>query len=118
MAGTALLNTVVVANGATKSTPLELNGAEVVGIILPSAMTSTTMTFEMAMQQTSDRALVNADWHEVNSTASSAFSVTFAANEWIVVDPNALSGCQFLRLVMGSAEGADRTIGLVTRSRA
>ncbi len=116
MGGSVIRNVLTVANGATTSAPLELGGNQVVGIIIPASVTGTSMTFEMAVLPAPERALVSGDWRTVRSTAGTSFTVTYAAGDWIVVDPDALSGTQFLRLVV-SAQAAAREFVLLTRPR-
>jgi hypothetical protein len=116
MSGTCTHIDVTVANLGTTSTAADLNGLDVVGIIFPTGTEGTSCTFEMAMAGARQTDPVTADWFPVKSTAGSAFTVTYAAGDWIVVDPDALSGCRYLRLVV-SAQTGIATIRLVTRRR-
>lgn len=100
---------VTVASGATASnfvTPgNEKDCFALVGVILPAALTSTTMTIQPSNDGT------NALTHYDYAGAIPAYPV--AASVYLSVDPALYKGCNSLRVVMGSAEGADRTIQLV-----
>ncbi len=103
-------NTVTVANGGTESTWLNVGAnvsdRAVVGIVTPSALTSTTLSIQVSLDGTN--ALTHYDFTGL------AFTIPCGASRWISLDPALFAGFPFMRLVMGSAEAAARTITLVT----
>lgn len=117
MSGLVFPEKVLVANGATTSSAVRLNGNRLVGIALPSAITSTTATFELAFPSDIGGGDVAGTWKRAVSTAGVAMSITFVANDYVVIDPSALSGATWVRLVMGSAEGAAREITVALSKR-
>lgn len=107
-----------VGNGATNSSWVRCDGLRVVGIVLPATITSTTATFELAFPLEIGTRETQGTAKRAVSTAGTAMSITFVANDYVVVDDSALSGATWIRLVMGSAEGAAREIGVVLSDRA
>lgn len=107
-----------VANGQTVSSWVRLDGLRVVGIVLPAVITSTSAQFECAFDDGFGERLTPGTALDVVSTAGTDMSITFVASDYVVIDDSALSGAPFLRLVMGSAEGAAREIGVVLADRA
>lgn len=93
---------VVIASGATKSGVINLNGLALVGLYLP-AFTGTALTFEAC--DTADGTFV-----PVKVSGGSSLSYTIAGSTFVAIDPTPFQGISFLKLVSGSAEGADRTI--------
>lgn len=99
---------VTIGSGSTTSSNLSTQGLGVVAIILPSAFTGTTMTFNGSDDGT--------NFYPMYNTAGTALSCTIAASRMVVFSPGDLVGPQFIQLVSGSAEGGARTIQCVTRS--
>lgn len=100
--------TLTVANGATLSDAINCNGQGIIGVIMPAALTSTAMTFTGSQDNVTFTALYNA--------AGTALSTTVAANRIILFTPGDLIGLQWIKLVMGSAEGGARSIQVITRT--
>ena len=102
---------VPVANGATNSGWINIGSDKdcngVVAIVTPSALTSTTLTIQASVDGST--ALSHYDF------TGSAYTVPCGTNRWIALDPALLAGIPYIRLVMGSAEGAARTLQLVVR---
>jgi hypothetical protein len=107
-----MIYTATVANGAQNSdwihigTDTDCNG--VVAIVTPSALTSTTLTIQASLDN-GTTVLAHYDF------TGSAYTVPCAADRWIALDPALFAGIPFIRVVMGSAEGAARTLKLVVR---
>lgn len=99
--------TVTIASGQTVSGAVSLGGASLVGIITPAALTGTTLTFQASADGTT--------YVPVYTTAGVAASVTVAASRYTAVPPTTIPGAPYLKVVSGSAEGADRTITLVVQ---
>jgi len=97
----------------TVTAPIELNGAVVEAFITPASLNSTTMTFEASMDGARGTRPLTGQYLPVRDTTGALISVTVSANDWIVVDHRALSGCRWLRAVMGTAEANGATIGVV-----
>jgi hypothetical protein len=97
---------VVIAADGTTSASVGLSGRALVAIETPGALTSVSLTF-LAAQGTT--------FVPIYSDAGSAYSVTVAASRHILIDPAKLVGVTNLKVVMGSAEAAERTLTLITR---
>jgi len=100
---------VTIASGQTASGEADLGGATLVGVMLPGALTGTTVTFTAALTP-------GGTHNPVTGSNGSALSYTVAAGKYLAVDPALFHGVQFLKVVSGSAEGADRSITLVGKA--
>jgi hypothetical protein len=76
------------------------------GFITPAALTGTAITFQMSSDGVTYVA-VNKD--------GAALSVVVTTSKYIVVNPADFAGARFIKLVSGSAEGADRVLTLCVR---
>lgn len=97
-----------VASGATVSGALDLGELAVVGIVTPAAITSTAMTFQASAD--------GVTYNQVTTRDGTVYSVTISASKHIVIPPADLCGIRYLKVVGGSAEGADRNITVLLRS--
>jgi len=97
-----------VASGQTTSNAIDCNGQGIVGVIMPSDLTSTALTYTGSQDNSTFTALYN--------TSGTQLAVTCAASRIILFTPGDLIGLQYIKLVMGTAEGADRTIQVITRT--
>jgi hypothetical protein len=100
--------TITVATSTTVSAAVDLHGCALVGIQLPATFTGTALTFQAATTLTGT-------YQAVYGTGGSAVSYTVAQGRFIALDPATLRGIRFLKVVSGSAEGANRDIELVVR---
>jgi len=103
-----LTDTVVIANGGTVSTTLTLENSRVpLAILIPAAMTSTAMTFKAS----NDNVTFYPIYYE-----STSYSVTVptGAVRMIALNRLAFEGVKYFQVVGGSAEGAARTIGVIS----
>lgn len=91
----------VVANGQTKSAAIYTGGVAPAGIYWPT-ITSTACTLEASHDGTT--------FVPVKVVGGSTYSLTVASATYTAIDPTTLCGMNYLKLVMGSAEGAERTI--------
>lgn len=102
-------NTVTVALNGTESTwcavGSHVSKRAVVGIVTPAALTSTTFTIQVSLDGTN--ALSHYDF------TGTAFTIPCGASRWISIDPALFAGFPYMRLVMGTAEAAARTITLM-----
>lgn len=102
--------TAVIANGTNASAVIDLRGGTLVGIQIPSVMTSTTLTFKVAaVQGDTPSDLYNSNSAQVSITIPTASARSFA------LDPSTFAGWNFVQVVSSSNEGADRSLKLVTR---
>lgn len=87
---------------------LDLRGRVLVGIILPAAMTSTSITFKFSNDNTT--------FVDLYDTSGNQVSVTIAASRWVGLLAEDFAGARYLKIATGSGEAADRTITAVTRA--
>ncbi len=93
-----------IANGASESAALALNGMSLVGVFIPAAFTGTAISFEAATA-------IDGTYVPVKSTTSgTALSYTVAVSTFCAIDPKDLLGVNFLKIKSGSTEGGARTI--------
>lgn len=102
--------TITVATSTTISAAVDCKNKTLCGVLLPTAFTGVAMTFQM-----SDT--IDGTYVAVQDGAGSSYSVTVAQGKYVPVDPNKFLGIRFLRVVSGSAEGADRIVQLSLRLR-
>lgn len=99
---------VTIASSGTDSTEVDLQGMTLCGFYMPAAFTGTAMTFKAASSS-------GGTFLPVEDGFGVTISKTVSASKYIKVDPVDFSGVRFLKLVSGSAEGAERTITLAIR---
>lgn len=97
---------VTISNGGTVSNGIQLGvGRTVLALVTPAALTGTALSFQ---------ASVDGSTYNTVTDEGSAYSVTAAASRFISIKPALLAGARFVKVVSGSAEGADRTIIVVS----
>ncbi|WP_020469718.1 hypothetical protein [Zavarzinella formosa] len=101
--------TVTIASSGTASGEADLGGTTLVGVMLPAALTGTTLTFTAA-------AIAGGTSNPVTGSNGSALSFTVAANKYLAIDPALFHGIQFIKAVSGSAEGASRDLILFSKA--
>lgn len=99
--------TVTIANGATVSGAADLAGATVLAVRTPAALTGTAMTFQVSDDGVTYVPLYN---------DGTLYSITVATSRGIPVNKALFEPWDYVKAVSGSAEGADRSIVLVTRA--
>ncbi len=99
--------TATIASGQTKTGSIEISGAAFVGLVMPAAFTGTSITFEVSADGTTFQAL----YDEFNTQVS----VTVAASRTYDL-PATLTTYGFMKVVSGSAEGADRSLVIALKS--
>lgn len=97
-----------IANGATKSGIINLNGFTLCGILLPAAFTGTALTFEASVDGTNFFTLKT-------TTSGTSLSYTVAQGNFYAIDPKDFYGVNWLKIVSGSAEGGARTLKLAVK---
>lgn len=92
-------------NGQTVSNAVNINGERIAGIDLGATLTGTALTIQNAADGTNFRAAY--------VPGGTAISYTVAGARFLKFDPP-LEGYNRIKLVSGTAEGADRTLTIVT----
>lgn len=99
---------IVIASGTTTSTAIPLKGWVLAAIDTPGTLTSTSLSFTECATETGT-------YKPIYNDAGSAYSVTVAATRHIIIDPSKIVAGGYLKVVMGSSEGGDRTLTLRLR---
>ena len=101
---------VVIANGQQTSGAATLaSGSTLIAISMPAAFTGAALTFTGC-----DTAA--GTYKALYDSSGNAISVTCAASRYIMLDAATFAGVPYLKVVSGSAEGAERTIRLIVRN--
>jgi len=104
------VDAVVIASGGTKTPEINLNGRTLLGINLPAAFTGTSLTFEVASEAGGTYGVLQDDYGN-QVTAIVAQGKPCALQRAL----SALAGWQYIKIVSGATEGADRTLKLHSR---
>jgi hypothetical protein len=105
------IKTVTVASGQQTSNAFNVGAGVVSGLLLPSSLTSTAITFTAADSQDGTyKAVYDSDGNQVSFTVAASRAVGAAGSE---ID--ALAPFEWFKLVCGSAEGGDRTIQVIVK---
>lgn len=102
------VQTITIASSGTTSEAIAASGAALFGMLLPGTLTSTTCTFTVCDTATGTFLAL------YDSTGTIVASTTVAASHAIDL-PTQLAAFPFFKVVMGSSEGAARTIKIVTK---
>ena len=107
---------VVIASSGTDSTNVDLDMALMGGFVVPAAFTGTTITFKAAgpVDSPIDDAPADAAFNDLYFEGTQV-SMTVAVDQFVTVDPSKFVGVRWLKLVSGSAEGAERTVRVFYR---
>jgi hypothetical protein len=101
-------STVTIESSGTTSSARDLNGlGNLVALVTPSALTGTSFTFQASVDGTTYNNVYN---------EGTQYSVTVAASRYVALDPAVFAGAQYVKVVSGSSEAAERTITLVSVS--
>lgn len=106
-------NLATIANGASLSDAVVLNGQTLVAIAMPAAWTAATLSFQVSYDG-------GTTYQEMFDTAGAAISYTVGAAQFHAVDPVLWFGVHRLKVRSGTAgaavnQGAARVINLITR---
>lgn len=97
-----------VASGETTSNVIDCTRYQLLAIVTPAELTSTSATLEASFNQS--------DWFAVREVGgASASSQTVAASQLVPLNPQVMAGIQYARIVCGSEEDADRDFRCVLR---
>ena len=101
-----LSDSVTIASSGTTSTTLQMTKGRVpLAIVTPAALTGTSFTFQSSHDDSTYCDLYN---------GSTLYSVTVGTSRYVALNPDVMQGVQFIRVVSGSAEGATRTIRVIS----
>lgn len=92
-----------IADGDTESAVISCGGFSLCGVKLPADFTGTALTF--LMSEASD-----GDFVPVNGIDGDPIEYTVAQGNYYAIDPKDFQGINFLKLVSGTAEDADRVV--------
>lgn len=96
--------TVTIAAAGTTTAAIDIGGYQLVGISTPAALTGTAITLQVSPSI--------AGTYQAAYNSAGAISYTVAASRYVAVTTNDTQGMRFIKLVSGSAEGAERSIVL------
>ena len=103
--------TVTIPNAGTKSGVIHIRDYVLVGIITPAALTSVTITFEASDTPTGTFvAVFDSDGNQVSLVVAASQAIGLSAAE-----ADALGPWEFVKVVTGAAEAAERTLKLVKK---
>lgn len=97
-----------VAISTTTSNVLDLRGKVLVALVMPAALTSTAITFQGSTD--------NSTFKQMTGSTGTALSCTVAASKHVCFVSNDFASARYLKLIMGTAESAARTITAVMRA--
>lgn len=98
-----------ISSGQTVSNAVDLRGHDMLAFILPAAFTGTTIRFQMSPTA------IDGTYYDCYNIGNVAMEATVTQGRAYFIEPQDLAGIRFIKLVSGSAEGADRTILIGTR---
>lgn len=104
-----ILKTVTITSGQTASAAIDIGGYSLVGFSLPATMTGTATSITVA-------STLAGTYNPLYDSGGTLYSRTTAALRYYAVSPFDSNGIRFMRVVSGSAEGADRVITLHLKS--
>jgi hypothetical protein len=99
-----------IASGETVSGAIDVYPGRLYGFVLPAAFTGTAITFQVSEDGSTYRALYDDGNTAVSITVTQARAYAFKVDDF-----HCLHQWRYIKLVSGSAEGADRTIQLLVR---
>lgn len=92
-----------IAASATVSTEIPANGLLITGVYIPPGMTSTSITFQGAAQS-------GGPYFRIGDGNGNAFGKTFAAGDYVPLEPSTFAGVNFLQIVTNATETAQRNL--------
>jgi hypothetical protein len=98
---------VTIESGESTSTAANLGGTNLVGILFPSSMTGSNLTFQGSLDGT--------NFFDIYDTAGSALTMTISANRFVALVPSDFACVRYIKLVSDGSEAAERTIQLAIR---
>ncbi len=105
--GNLTYNVATIASSGTTSNAIDLQGLLVVQFIMPSALTGTSISFQSSYD--------NVTFQDVYNDQNAQISITVSVNRTYNIEPVDFAGCRYLKIISNASEGAERSIGVVTR---
>lgn len=103
----------VIPNGGTSSAAVDLGEGQLVGISLPATMTGITLSFTGSDDLNGTYQTI----YYLSGVVITALTLTSSAGGKNITLPlDFLAGYRFIKIVSGSAEGAERTIQLMVKN--
>jgi hypothetical protein len=103
--------TVTISSGGTTSDAIGIGDYVLGAILTPAALTSTSLTFLAAEAQGGTyRAVYDSDGNQLTATLAASRAIALTG-----VEADAFAPFQWVKLVMGSAEAAERTLTLALK---
>lgn len=99
--------TATIAAGATTSGEVALKGKRLVGMLMPAALTGTSLTLLTATAS-------GGTFVGVTDAAGSPVTFAVAPGQYIAIDPAALEGLRYVKLVSNLAEAVEALVTVVT----
>jgi len=97
----------VIASSGTTSAAVDLKNLQLLGVIIPSAVTGTAFTLTMSKE-------IAGTYVTVQDGEGADYSPAMAASKYIPITPLPLSrGLRFIKIVSNASEAAQRTFTLV-----
>lgn len=100
-----------ISNGQTVGEVVDLRGQRLVGIKTPAALTGNTLTWQVS--EAADGTFYAA-YHLSTLAATATVATSVAASQFLVLPFDKAPANCFIKLVSGSAEGAERIFWLFT----
>lgn len=97
----------IIASSGTVSNSIDTSGTSIVGYILPSSFTGTSITFQVSND--------NDTFVELKDTNGNDITHIVAQNTAVAISPLDFAGWRYVKFVSGSTEGAERVINIQTR---
>lgn len=101
------VRTAVISSGQTTSAVVDISGYSSVLMALPAAMTGTTISFQVSDTRAGT-------FQSLYDSSNTLISISITASRTIAL-PFEVGMANFIKLVSGSSEGADRTITLICK---
>lgn len=100
---------VVIANGGTTSTSIHIPDEGLIGIHIPASTTNVLLAFQASLDDVTFVDMYNASDDKLEATIGT--TARFVAFSW-----DDFLSAQYLRLMVSTAEAAERTYTLITRT--
>lgn len=99
-----------IASGQTISGSISLQGTVIMGIIMPVALTGTTLYLNVSTD--------GITFYNIVNTAGSPYGITATGSvgNYVALDPNIVGGANYVQLQSQAAEAATRSFQLVVRA--
>lgn len=104
---TGTINSGSTTSAAVGTGLMSLKETQLVALIFPSSMTSTSMTFSASDTESGTYSTVR------TVDSGSSYTISVAASTYVPLDPRVFSGVKYVKLIGGSSEAGARSIQMV-----